>query len=124
MTRPCLTPAARAAFRDLSPAARLRALALKLQSRRAAAGLKALEALAPLELAALQAGRSPVPDPAAAEPDEPRYRLCKRIARRALAGELSALEGTRCHGLWAAPRWARDLRLLAERDGLVFYEGV
>ncbi len=123
MSRPRLTPASAIAFSELPPAARLRALALKLHARRDAAGLKALEALAPLELAALQAGRGQAPRGDAAEPGDRRYRLCKRIARRALAGELAATGGQRCHGLWASPRWARGLRLLSERDGLIFYEG-
>lgn len=122
MTRPKLLPARRAAFAALSPDARLQALALKLHARRAAATRAALERLAPLELAALQAGETP-PPLAETPPEDRRYALCRRIARRALAGELPAAEGGRCHGVWAAPCWARGLRLLAERDGLVFYEG-
>ena len=40
---------------------------------------------------------------------------------RALAGASAEPEGLRCHGVWAAPRWARGLPLLGERAGLVFY---
>lgn len=120
MTRPKLFPARTAAFSMLPPEARLTALALKLHARREAATRAALERLAPLELVALQAGETPAPS-APSLPGDRRFALCKRIARRALAGELAAPEGLRCHGVWAAPRWAKGLRLLAERDGLVFY---
>lgn len=123
MTRPCLTPASAAAFRTLTPAERQRALALKLHARRAAAGLAALEALAPLELAALESGHTLPPRCELPAPKDRRFALCQRIARRALAGELPAPAGLRCHGLWAAPRWAARLSPLAERGGLVFYEG-
>lgn len=120
MTRPSLLPARAAAFSELPPEARLAALALKLYARRAAATRAGLERLAPLELAALESGEAAAPC-AERLPDDRRFALCKRIARRALAGELCAPEGSRCHGLWAAPRWAKGLRLLTERDGLVFY---
>lgn len=122
MTRPALLPARSAAFRDLSPEAKREALALRLHARRCAAGLGALEALAPLELTALEAGKV-APPQAARLPEDRRFQLCRRVARRALAGELTQPEGARCHGPWAAPRWARGLRLVGERGGLVFYGG-
>ena len=120
MNRPKLLPTQPIPFRDLPPERKRAALALKLHARRAASTRAALERIAPLELAALESGEAP-PPAAAPLPDDRRFALCKRIARRALAGELPAPEGLRCHGLWAAPRWAKGLRLLAERDGLVFY---
>lgn len=120
MTRPTLLPARRAAFAELPTEAQRDALALRLHARRCAAGLAALEALAPLERAALEAGTA-LPPQTACLPADRRFRLCRRVARRALAGASAEPEGLRCHGVWAAPRWARGLPLLGERAGLVFY---
>lgn len=58
--------------------------------------------------------------------EDRRFRICLRIARRAVAGTLADPTGgaTHCHPGDVLPPWARDRTPSAEICGLVFYNDV
>lgn len=98
-------------------------LAVRLHARHRAEPVRTLEALAAalanrLRHAGIRGGPAP-----AALPGDPAFAVCRRIARRALAGPAaSAVAGaTRYHHRAVEPAWARSAVPRAAVGGFLFY---
>jgi hypothetical protein len=99
-------------------------LALRLYRRHRAEPVRTLEALAAVEAARL-AARPPAGTPARAPlpAGDPAAGLCRRIARRALAGSRppGLASAVRWHRAATEPAWARGRLPCAEIGGFLFY---